>query len=103
MPELVVSLAAIVKKQRGLSMGNIIGANILNLAWVIGACSLVTPLPLTNQTRFFDIPVTLALSALLLIFGISGKRLARREGAVLLAIYIGYLAMQFAVFGRTDS
>ena len=97
-PELVVSIAAILKKQRGLSIGNIIGANILNLAWVIGACSLVSPLPLSDQTRWFDVPVTFLLSILMLIFGATGKQLVRWEGAVLLCIYAAYVTLIFAVF-----
>ncbi len=97
-PELVVSLAAIAKKRRGLSIGNIIGANILNLAWVIGACSLVRPLPLVRQTLIFDIPVMLFLSVLLLLFGLTGSRLSRWEGGVLFAIYLAYLTTVFTVF-----
>lgn len=109
-PELVVSLAAILKKQRALAIGNIIGANILNLAWVLGTCSLIRPLPLekvvvagreVRQTLVFDIPVMLLLSVLLVIFGLTGQRLTRREGAVLFTVYILYIAALFSVFGGT--
>lgn len=97
-PELVVSLTAIIKKQRGLSIGNIIGANILNLAWVLGACSLVTVIPFNAQNLRFDIPVMLLITVLLFIFGFTGKRLSRWEGAVLMAVYVGYLAVLFTVY-----
>lgn len=97
-PEIVVSITGIIKKQRALSIGNIIGANILNLAWVIGASSLVANLPVRHQTRVFDIPVMLLLSVLLLIFGTTGQRLSRAEGAVLFLIYAAYLTALFTVF-----
>lgn len=95
MPELVVSVTAIVKKRRGLSIGNIVGANILNLAWVLGACSIVADLPLRHQTVVLDIPVMLLLSVLLLVFGVSGQRLSRWEGAVMFAIYVAYITTVF--------
>ena len=98
-PEFTVSITSIFKKQRGLSIGNIIGANILNLAWVIGSSSLVIPLPVRLQTRQLDIPVMLLLSLLLLVFGLTGQRLSRWEGGVLLGIYIAYLAVVFVFFG----
>jgi cation:H+ antiporter len=97
-PELVVSIAAIIKKQRGLSIGNIIGANILNLAWVLGACSVVTVIPFNSQNLRFDIPVMLLLTLLLLVFGFTGKKLSRWEGIVLVSIYAGYLTVLFTIF-----
>jgi cation:H+ antiporter len=97
-PELVVSIAAILKKQRGLSIGNIIGANILNLAWVLGTCSLVTIIPFNTQNLRFDIPVMLLMTVLLLVFGFTGERLSRREGAVLLTIYAIYVAVLFTFY-----
>lgn len=101
MPELTVSLAAIIKNQRGISIGNVIGANILNLAWVLGACSAIVPLPLTQQTLRLDLPMMLSLSVLLLIFGSTGKRLARWEGAFLLTLYLAYVATMFVVYGNS--
>ena len=101
-PELVVSLTAVLKKSRALSIGNIIGANILNIAWVLGSCSLLQPLPLQHQTLIFDIPVMLLLTVLLLVFGISGQKVKRWEGGVLFSIYGFYLfilAMKFIPHG----
>ncbi len=98
MPELSIALAAILKKQRALSVGNVIGANILNLAWVVGAASLVSPLPLERQTLLLDLPLIMVLTVLLLIFGLTGQRLARREGAVLLTLYGAYIVLVFMVF-----
>ena len=83
-------------KGRGdLSLGNIIGANILNLTWVLGVCSLVTDLPIQPQTLLFDVPVLVIMTALLVIFGLTGKCVKRWEGGVLLGLYCAYLATTF--------
>lgn len=98
MPELVVSLTAIAKKQRGLSIGNIIGANILNLAWVLGVSSIIAVIPFDAQSLYFDIPVMLFITLLLLVFGATGKKLSRWEGMVLMMVYAAYLAVLFTVY-----
>ena len=97
-PELVISLTAIIKRQRGLSIGNIIGANILNLAWVLGVSSLIMVVPFDAQNLHFDIPVMLLMTVLLFVFGFTGKKLNRWEGLVLLAVYAAYLAVLFTVY-----
>lgn len=106
-PELAVSVAGVLKKRRSLAIGNIIGANILDLAWVIGVCSIIRPLPMretilwgrsVHQSLVFDIPVMLLLSALLLVFGFTDERLTRREGAVLFAVYAAYITTLFVLF-----
>ena len=106
-PELAVSVAGVIRKRRALAIGNIIGANILNLAWVIGTCSLVRPLPLrsvvlfgrhVHQSLVFDIPVMLLMTALVLVFGLTDKRLTRTEGAILFAVYLLYVGTLYTVF-----
>ena len=98
LPELVVAVAGLVKRQSEVSVGNIIGANFLDFAWVLGACGIVTPLKLTRQTRVLDMPFVLLLVTLLVIFALTGKRLRRTEGAALLAVYLVYLALMFTLF-----
>jgi cation:H+ antiporter len=100
-PELVVSLTAIVKKKRGLSIGNVIGANILNLAWVMGVCSLITPLPLVRRNLIFDLPTMVVMSTLLLVFGITGQKLSRWEGIVLFVLYAAYFVTGLVFFGTS--
>lgn len=98
-PELAVSIAAIIKKKRGLSVGNILGANTLNIVWVIGASSLVTPLPIKHQTLVFDIPAMLLLTVLLLAFIAYTGRINRIAGGVLFTVYAAYIALTFFLFG----
>jgi Sodium/calcium exchanger protein. len=79
----------------GLSVGNIIGANLLDLAWVISTAAVVNPLTIDVQTLTFTFPVLLILTVVL-IGCLSWKReLNRWKGVTFLLIYIGYLVGLF--------
>ncbi|QOR35816.1 calcium/sodium antiporter [Clostridium sp. 'deep sea'] len=96
LPELVTALTATFKGHQDLSLGNIIGADILNLTWVIGGASMANPLTMTKDNLYTDIPVMLGFMVLLFIFGLTKKRLGRLEGVVLFASYIAFMA--FTIF-----
>ena len=93
LPELVTALTATFKGHQDLSLGNIIGANILNLTWVVGGASIVNPLTITKSNLFTDLPVMLFFMVMLFIFGLTKKRLGRLEGIVLFASYIAFIAL----------
>ena len=76
----------------------LIGANILNLAWVLGVSSIIAVIPFDAQNLHFDIPVMLFITLLLLVFGATGKKLSRWEGMVLMMVYAAYLAVLFTVY-----
>ncbi len=105
LPEYVTAFTATIKGHQELSMGNIIGADILNLVWVLGGCSLIRPLPLNpdqlflgfTQTQSLDLPIMFLLMILLVGFGFSKGELKRWQGGVLFAIYAIYLFILFAV------
>lgn len=91
LPELIVAISSAVKKVSELSLGNIIGANIMNLTSVIGIASLIRPLLVEPNTLLFSNIVMLLIAVLLLLFMKTGKRLTRGEGLLLLLIYTFYL------------
>ncbi len=78
------------KKMGELAVGNVIGANILNILWVLGCSSLVNPLTIDNQTKKITIPVLFVVTLFLFIFARTKFKLSRNEGLILLAIYLGY-------------
>jgi len=95
LPELVTAITSVYKKMGGLSVGNIIGANLLDLAWVISTAAVVNPLTIDVQTLTFTFPVLLILTVVL-IGCLSWKReLNRWKGVTFLLIYIGYLVGLF--------
>ncbi len=93
LPELVTSLTATLKGYQELSVGNIIGAGILNLSWVIATAAIVNPIPTTKENIFFDLPFMLTLIILLMVFGLTRKRLSKLEGSIFIAIYIVYITL----------
>lgn len=92
LPELITSITALVKGHAALSLGNVIGANILNLLMVCGVSSVIRPIEPAPSMLYADLPVMIAVSLLLALPGIIKKRLYRWQGFSLLAIYAGYMA-----------
>ncbi|WP_069649168.1 calcium/sodium antiporter [Caloranaerobacter ferrireducens] len=98
LPELVTAITALRKGHGGLSIGNIIGANILNITLVIGISGVITSLKLLKQNIFFDFPIALILMLLLLIPLSRRNEITRLNGLILLLVYIGYIISLYSVF-----
>jgi len=108
LPELVTAINAIIKKEHGISIGNIIGANILNITMILGTCSIISPNGLVIKTRniyvfgnvfknipqtlYIDIPVTLVLMSLIVVPGAVFGKIKKANGVLLLGIYIAYIS-----------
>ncbi len=92
LPELVTSVTAALKKQTDLALGNVIGSNIFNLFFVLGASAVVHPLAVDDRI-FMDIGLLIFVTLLLLILSRTHYKLTRGEGAVLAGIYTVYLVL----------
>lgn len=95
LPELVTAITAIVKKQSSLSVGNIIGANVIDLSLILPGCALISggALPVNQQTWQLDMPVCLAVTLVAMVPALITGKLRRWQGGVLLAGYAAYLAV----------
>lgn len=91
MPELVTSVVAALKRQADVALGNILGSNIYNVLGIGGVTALIAPTAVPEQIAWFDNPLMVAVSLLLLVFATTGARLSRREGAVFVLLYLSYL------------
>lgn len=96
-PELAASLAAAIKKNTQMALGNIVGSNIFNASLILGAASMITPLP-TSGITMVDYIVMIASAAFPMLLGIRGK-ISRAGGAVLFLIYIAYMVYLVKVQG----
>lgn len=95
LPELVTTITAIIKKQSDLSIGNIIGANIIDLTLILPICSFISggSLVIGQQSSYLDMPICLLTIAIAIIPTIIFKKLSRAQGLTMLCIYIGYVAV----------
>jgi cation:H+ antiporter len=98
LPELVTTLTAIAKKEASMSVGNIIGANVIDLTMILPICSAVSGGRLTigSQTTTLDLPFCLALCLLAVIPPLVKGKFYRWQGAVMLAVYAAYVVLLVA-------
>ena len=96
-PEVATSVIAALKKETDISIGNIIGSNIMNVLSVLGFTSLVSPISVSTEIARFDIPWMLGVSLLflLLMLPASGARINRRKGSLMILIYLVYIYFLF--------
>jgi len=101
LPELVTTLTAIKKKQASLSVGNIIGANIMDLTLIMPLCAVIQGKPMTveRQGMLLDIPACLIICAAALIPALIQGRFKRWIGYLIGGLYIAYLIIMFTCFG----
>ncbi len=99
-PELVVSLAAVFTESDDISVGNIVGSNVANLALILGAASLIKPMEVHSSVVKREYPVMLAASILLVALGFDGV-LSRIDGLIMLAGMSGYIGYML-VLARRD-
>jgi cation:H+ antiporter len=92
MPELVISIAALMRNRVGLSVGNLIGSNILDTLLPIGLAAIIVPLPFLADLLRFDLPVLFGLTLIVLVFLYVDTGVRRPQGVALLSIYLGYIA-----------
>lgn len=99
LPELVTTVTAIVKKEMSLSVGNIIGANILDLTLILPVCTLISssktgvPLSFTSTVAGLDLPAALLVGCIAVVPMLITKKFSRWQGIVLLVVYAGYVVI----------
>ncbi len=91
LPEFAASLVAIFRKLDDVAIGNILGSNIFNILFILGAVAIIKPVQFSAQFLNQDVPILLGFSALLWLLVSWQKRLGRLSGLLLLACYGGYL------------
>ena len=94
LPELATSVVAVIKGERDIAVGNVVGSNIFNILVIMGIAPMVNTLHAPN-VNIVDLGVMLALVPLLWVMMATGKILSRLEGGILLLIYCGYTVWLF--------
>ena len=98
-PEAAVSISAAIKGNADITIGNIVGSNILNILIILGLSSVITALAVAKSTVKFEIPIMIAITGLLLVQGLDGT-ISLIDGIILVAAFIGYLTYLFVMAKR---
>lgn len=91
LPELVTSVVAANKGETGLAIGNVIGSNIFNILFILGVSSIICPIGVESQ-NLVDMIVCIAISIMVYLFARSRQKIERKEGVIMLAVYVIYMA-----------
>jgi cation:H+ antiporter len=95
LPELATAVVAALRRHSSVAVGNIMGAGIYNLLAIMGLVSAVSPVAVPAQILTFDLWFMLAVTAMLLTFLLLRSGLSRPVGALFLAGFVAYTALQY--------
>ena len=90
LPELVTSMVAAKKGETSLAVGNVIGSNLFNIIFILGVSGTIHPIMVEKQ-NFADAVIVLIISIVVYLFARSKRRIERKEGIVMLLIYVIYM------------
>jgi len=90
LPELVTSMVAAKKGEVDMALGNVIGSNIFNILFVLGIAALISPVAFIVE-NLIDIIILIILSLIVLYFGFTKQKIDKKEGIIMLFLYIIYL------------
>jgi cation:H+ antiporter len=91
LPELVTAVTSSRKKVSDLALGNVLGANIANLSLVVGVAAVLQEVSMDRVTQLFNFPAMLVMMGLVVFFALTGRRVSKREGGILIGCYVAYL------------
>ncbi|MBR7186523.1 MAG: calcium/sodium antiporter [Clostridia bacterium] len=94
-PELAVSVTSAIQHATDISIGNVVGSNIVNILLILGVSALIHNLPVQKSSMHLDIPALIIFSALLVGLGVWGYALAWYDGLILLILMCVYMALLF--------
>lgn len=103
MPEAAVSVTAAMQQNAGITVGNVVGSNILNILIILGITAVITNVAIQRSTLHYEIPFMLAVTALLLGFGMTGGRITFTEGVIFWLFFLAYLGYLFVMARKENA
>lgn len=101
LPEATVSIIAVLKGEKGIALGNIIGSNIANIGLVLGVCGLLNPLKINPDLFKREIPFMVGAAFALILFASNGV-ITRVEGGILVAAFFAFIGMSWHNKGAAE-
>ena len=99
LPELSISMAAVLKRRTHLSVGNLIGSNVFDTLVPVGVAAVIADLKFNPAMLRFEIPFLFLLTMIVLVFFATTKGIKKFEAAIILALYLGYAVIKFITAG----
>ncbi len=103
LPEAAVSITAAISSNAGITIGNVVGSNILNILIILGITSVITNVAIQKSTLRYEIPFMILMTVLMLVFGMTGSRITRIEGLIFWGMFILYLVYLFRMAKKGNS
>ena len=97
MPEAAVSITAAFNHNAGITIGNIVGSNILNILIILGITAVITNVAIQKSTFRYEVPFMIGVTGVLLIFGVTGASITFAEGVIFWILFLGYLGYLFVM------
>ncbi len=94
-PEAAVSITAALKGNAGITIGNVVGSNILNILIILGITSAIIPVAVAKSTIRYEIPYMLGITLMLWFMGYTGNEVSFAEGIILWVAFLAYLYYLF--------
>jgi len=96
-PEAAVSINAALNDNAGITIGNVLGSNIMNILVILGATAIITAVPVQKSTVKIEIPFMLFVTAVMMWLGYTGNMIVLWEGIVLWVLFVIYFAYLFVM------
>lgn len=97
MPEAAVSITAALNGNAGITIGNIVGSNILNILIILGITAVITNVAIQKSTLYYEIPFMTGITLLLRVFGVTDSAITFAEGVIFLLLFLLFLAYLFVM------
>ncbi|MBU1028997.1 calcium/sodium antiporter [Patescibacteria group bacterium] len=95
LPEILTTIISAIKKTEQLSIGNIIGSNVMNVLLILGVSVLISPIKINQTVWQYDLPFLLLTTLIFISIVRSSQKISRREGLLLLSAYVIYVLFAF--------
>jgi cation:H+ antiporter len=96
LPELSISIAAVLKKRARMSVGNLVGSNIFDTLVPVGAAAAISTLRFDHNLLRYELPFLFFLTLVVLVFFLRKRGIQKSEAVIILALYGGYLLVKLA-------
>ena len=103
MPELFVSITSALEGYSDMSIGNVVGSNIVNLLFILGISSMLSPIEIKRETKLIEIPMCLFITVVFITLCNIGKDITRIEGLFLITLFILFILYTIIISFKKDN